>query len=104
MGDVNINLINIDSHAATQDLVDLLSEYGLMPTISKPTRVTCSSATLIDNIFSNMVHNSESIFTGVLYTDITDHFPVFFIDTNTKGKPVNRTITKRSFTKEANEK
>ena len=40
MGDVNINLINLEKHVATQDFVDTLLEFGIIPTISKPTRVT----------------------------------------------------------------
>ena len=100
MGDVNINLINMDNHVATQDFIDLLSEYGLMPTISKPTRVTRRSATLIDNIFSNMVHNSDSIFTGVLYTDLTDHFPVFFVDPSTMLQLNDVVIKKRVYSQE----
>ena len=34
------------------------------------------------DVFTNMVKNSSSVFTGVLYTDLTDHFPVFYIDTS----------------------
>ena len=83
MGDVNINLINMDKHAATCDFVDTMLEHGMIPTISKPTRVTKNSATLIDNIFTNIVKNSSSVFSGLLYTDLTDHFPIFFIDSST---------------------
>ena len=54
MGDVNINLINMDKHTPTLDFIDTLLEHGMIPTISKPTRVTKNSATLIDNIVANM--------------------------------------------------
>ena len=97
MGDVNINLINMDKHLATQDFVDTLLEFGMIPTISKPTRVTKSSATLIDNIFTNMVKNSSSVFTGVLYTDLTDHFPVFYIDTSVSKEISDSVIRKRVY-------
>ena len=50
------------------------------PVITKPTRVTDKSTTLIDNIFYNScVENSRSL-AGILYTDISDHFPVYHID------------------------
>ena len=97
MGDVNINLINMDKHIATQDFVDTLLQFGMIPTISKPTRVTKSSATLIDNIFTNLVKNSSSVFSGVLYTDLTDHFPVFFIDTSTSLQLTDSVIRKRVY-------
>ena len=97
MGDVNINLINMDKHAATHDFVDTMLEHGMIPTISKPTRVTKNSATLIDNIFTNIVKNSSSVFSGLLYTDLTDHFPVFFIDSSTSLEINDSVIYKRVY-------
>ena len=44
---------------------------GFYPLINKPTRITDSSATLIDNIFTN-VHNTETK-SGIWITDISDH-------------------------------
>ncbi len=49
---------------------------GLYPVISKPSRITSHSATLIDNIFTNNI-DDNSIFSGLLMNDITDHLPVF---------------------------
>ena len=51
MADFNINLLNADSHSATQDFLNIMYSNSVMPTITKPTRVTRHSATLIDNIF-----------------------------------------------------
>ena len=80
LGDYNINLLNIDKHAASQDFADAMFSHSFFPTISKPTRVTDKSATLIDNIFfNNYVQNSRSL-AGILDTDISDHFPVYHID------------------------
>ena len=74
-----INLLNIDVHHKTNDFINTIYSYSLFPQITKPTRVTKKSATLIDNIFTNgSLHNQQS-FSGVLFTDITDHFPVFHI-------------------------
>ena len=80
MGDFNINLLNTDKHNATQEFVDNLFSYTLLPAITKPTRVTSHSATLIDNIFCNDIITNNNVLTGILYTDITDHFPIFYID------------------------
>ena len=79
LGDYNINLLNSDSHIATANFVDLMFENNLYPSITKPTRVTEKSATLIDNIFINNITNSNQI-KGILYCDITDHFPVYIIN------------------------
>ena len=40
----------------------------------RPTRITSSSATLIDNIFMN---DSSFISSGLLCTEISDHLPIF---------------------------
>jgi hypothetical protein len=43
--------------------------------IYKPTRVTSSSPALIDNHLTNYLNNVAN--TGMFYTDIFDHFPIF---------------------------
>ena len=48
----------------------------MIPIITQATRVTTSS-TLIDNIYVNYKNNMDQILTGVLSSDISDHFPVF---------------------------
>ena len=48
-----------------------------MPQIIKPTRITPVSATLIDYIYCNHTHtNCDS---GIIITDIADHFGVFHV-------------------------
>ena len=48
---------------------------GFYPCIDKPTRVTETSATLIDNILTN-VHNNNSM-SGDWVADVADHLPVY---------------------------
>jgi len=47
---------------------------SLFPTIYKPTRITPTSATLLDNIFTNVDRQFKC---GILISDISDHLPVF---------------------------
>ena len=49
----------------------------MFPLIDRPTRITSHSATLVDNIFTNVL--THSIKSGVCVVDITDHFPIFQI-------------------------
>ena len=42
--------------------------------------MTNRSATWIDNIFRNNNNVSDGSIQGILYTDISDHFPVFYIN------------------------
>ena len=80
LGDFNINLLNVDTHVSTSAFVDVLYSHHLFPLISRPTRITPISATLIDNIFTNNVSDFESSLNGILVTDISDHFPIFHIN------------------------
>ena len=78
MGDFNIDLLHCSSHTPSQDFIDTMFSHSFAPLINKPTRVSNHSATLIDNIFHNKHISDESV-QGILYTDISDHFPVFYI-------------------------
>ena len=60
MGDYNINLLNVDTHQLTSDSNDALFSNGFVPMITRPTRVTSNSATLIDNIFTNQLNNTTT--------------------------------------------
>ena len=73
--DQNFDYLKIDSHDRTADLFNNFISANLIPTITKPTRVTHSSATLIDNIYIR--HISKSIMSGIIPYNISDHFPVF---------------------------
>ena len=79
MGDFNINLLNNETHHGTSSFLEIMFSNSYLPSINRPTRVTETSATLIDNIFSNVIDYNNSPINGILYTDISDHFPVFRI-------------------------
>ena len=72
--DHNLDLIKGSQHAATQRFLEMNYDHDMLPTITKPTRVTKSSATLIDNIFckGTYLNFHES---HVIISDISDHFP-----------------------------
>ncbi len=67
--------MKIDSHTNTSDLLDAFIGGGLAPCITRPTRVTNSTATLIDNIYVRADY-CKDCFSGILISDISDHFPV----------------------------
>ena len=51
-------------------------EKGAIPLINRPARVATSSATLIDNMFTNCVFDT-SLKKGIIKTSISDHFAIF---------------------------
>ena len=79
VGDYNINLLNVDSHSLTADFNDTIYSYSLVPLITRPTRVTETSATLIDNIFTNKSISYDESMYGILVSDISAHYPIFCI-------------------------
>ena len=94
MGDYNIDLLNTEN-SSTLKLISTLSSYAFTSHISNPTRISNTSQTLIDNIFSNAVDNNN--FTnGVLYYDISDHLPIFTLRSlSVTQKNLNRNKRKK---------
>ncbi len=78
MGDFNINLMNYDNHAQTNDFINLMFSHHLQPSVLHPTRITDTTSTLIDNIFVNTAVDSN-IQSGNILSLISDHLPQFCI-------------------------
>ena len=55
--------------------------HSFRPIITKPTRITDSSTTLIDHIWINDMTN-DKLESKILLTDITDHLPIIYIKHN----------------------
>ena len=70
MGDFNIDLLKDDTSRPVHDYIDFIYSKSLIPTIYKPTRITETTATLIDNILSNCENIQKS---AIIITDISDH-------------------------------
>ena len=79
MGDFNLDLLQCHERSLCQDFLDLMLSKSYAPTITKPTRITESTATLIDNIFVSGTSNVQS---GIIVNDISDHFPVYTLVSN----------------------
>jgi hypothetical protein len=77
LGDYNINLLQHLNHSDTANYLDLLFDNDFLPLIVLPTRVSHTSASVIDHISTNI---KDTVFdTGIILNDISDHFPVFYI-------------------------
>ena len=72
LGDLNLNILNDHSRTIANEYLSMLAGNGLFPLITKPTRITQESATLIDHIFTSAIANP--IFPGITLSDIIDHF------------------------------
>ena len=87
-GDFNMDLLKYSLHPATNEFITNFYNQGMLPLITKPTRVTQNSATLIDNIFSDDIYN---MFAGLCNFDISDHETLFLIDKS--GNTANKDLT-----------
>ena len=73
LGDKNIDLLKYNHHS--ESFLNQILCYGFFPKIDRSTRVTNTSATLIDNILTN-VHD-KNLFSGIWTATVSDHLPVF---------------------------
>ena len=72
--DHNLDLLKHHVHLATQDFLKLLYEMKLLPCITRPTRITHNSSTLIDNIFLSPKLHSVQL-SCIILSDLSDHMP-----------------------------
>ena len=73
-GDFNINLYNLNNLHA-ENLYSVLDEFNLSQIVDSPTRITSTTATLIDLI---MILNADKVLEkGVIDSEISDHQLVY---------------------------
>ena len=93
MGDFNIDLLKVNTHAKTNEFVNYVISQGFLPTITRPTRITPHSATLIDHIYSNDNRPTfQNNISGIIITDVVDHFGTFHIVSKCKQTPVQTSL------------
>jgi len=78
LGDYNIDLLKESSNKQISDFLNLIYSFSFYPTINKPTRITRTTATIIDNIITNSTAHHQS---GIFIADLSDHLSVF-VNTN----------------------
>jgi len=83
-GDYNINLLDHETHHETDNFFNLMFLNKYYPLFVRPTRLSRTGSTLIDNIFTNYV--GEYCKARILLNDISEHLPVFCLwyDNNNK--------------------
>ena len=89
-GDYNLNLLDSETNNSICQFINQMSTYSLLPVISRPTRITEQTSSLIDNIFIKHPNNFES---GLIISTISDHLPIFIM------KTINTNLTHTAQTK-----
>lgn len=96
--DSNINTLHITDTNPLFEYYTTINTCGFVQCISKATRIHNASKTLIDHIITNTT--AEHISTGVIITDISDHFATF-VELGGRGthKSKPKVVKARSFSK-----
>ena len=79
--DHNMDFLKSHVHVPTNEFLEEILNVGLLPTISRPTRITKNTATLIDNILIDHKHG-EQFESYVVIDDTSDHLPCLTIVKN----------------------
>ena len=74
--DHNLDLLKSSIHRQTNDFAEMLLDNGMIPTITKPTRISKTAATLIDNILVSE-DLQETCTSGILIDNCSDHLPCY---------------------------
>ena len=81
--DHNLDLSKTNSHSQTNEFLESNLRKGLIPCISKPTRITHKTASLIDNIIASPItHKTASLIDNIIASPIahSNHSPYILVE------------------------
>ena len=93
---MNVDLLNPDDYM--EEYCATLQSVSYLPVITEPTRVTDTSITLIDHMWTNQLHEVVS---GVIVTSISDHYTTFlstYLDMSMAQLPIRKVFRDHSET------
>ena len=73
--DHNLDILKANSHPQTNEFLEMNLRKSLIPCISRPTRITHSTVSLIDNIMASPILQCNYT-PYILVDDISDHMPL----------------------------
>ena len=93
------DLLKVDFHQPTKRFFDLLTSHYLLPTIYRATRITETTAILIDN--TNAYSDCDK--SGITCSDLSEHLPVILscYPDNKRIKNKTKYVYKRCYTPDA---
>ena len=98
LGDLNINLSTNNKQPSSpllKQYKDFLCTYGLKQLVKSPTRITCTSSSIIDHVITNS--NEKVSECGVIDIGISDHEMIFCTRKLVRNRPgINKYIKSRS--------
>ena len=78
LGYLNINTSSSNRSPSAEHFVNSILSCGAFPIITKPTRVTATSVTIIDHVITNDRPTNHNILPGVIETsNLSNHYIIF---------------------------
>ena len=78
-GDLNLDMLKIDLNSRIAEFYQSMLTFGLIPTITAPTRIyTNSNGEIAGSLLDNILTSNQTFYkSGIIELDITDHNPIF---------------------------
>ena len=101
LGDLNVNSFDYDNNEYVKKFFNMIFQSGFLPLMQRATTVTRTTATAIDYTITHAILD-RTMHSGIIKTQISNHFPIFTILENCKNSKNNEKtkITKRNFNDE----
>ena len=97
-GDFNLDVLKYSKCTQVTNYIDLLFSQGFIQTVTRPTRCSRNTATIIDHCITNSTYLSHE--SNIITSLISDHFPIFYtLKNNTKDKH-QKFIQSRNFSED----
>ena len=95
-GDFNIDLLKYEINPKYQEFYNLMTSSGFLPYIILPTRITDTTMTIVDNIYSNTF--SDNVLSGNILVQVADHLVQFLLTNKSiKTSKENNSYFKRDY-------
>ena len=95
-GDFNLNVLEIENNNFISEYVETVFSFGFLQLVTRPTRISENSASIIDHILTNS--NVQEHETFIICSKLSDHFPVAHQLNFAKIKQQKITFETRSLT------
>ena len=86
-GDFNYDLAKSNEDTHVSDFTEVMLNHNFCSIINKPTRITDTSATVLDHIWTNAY--TDHIKSGIILQSVSDHLPVFMRADKSKSTSSN---------------
>ena len=94
-GDFNLDVLKYQNCKLTATYVDTLFLNGLLQCVTKPTRLTHSSATCIDHFITNFTQDSYDV--CAILSPLSDHLPLVYFKSNVPSPHIYEPPVYRDF-------